>query len=545
MKRDVSALDDRSFDVVVVGGGIYGACIARDSALRGLSVALIDKSDFGSATSHNSLKIVHGGIRYFQHLDFVRVRESINERRFWLSMAPHLVKPIEFVIPTFGYAARGPIALGLANLMHRIIGWDWNRGVSSEMKIGMGGLLSKGELESRVPGLPLSGVSGAATWVDGQMEDADRVLLECIEAAAINGACVANYVDCTGLLHRKDGVYGVEATDSITGRQFEIRCKQVVNACGSWGRSLLSNVLGKASTVDSIPEFSRNINVVTRKLVDGFGFGVSSKRAGDGVVSDQSRLYFITPWKNVSIIGTTHFRYDGKPDDYKVEESEICEFLDEINAAYPPAKLNLDDVVYVYGGLTPIEAGESKGEVIRSRHGDIIDHESAHGLAGIISVVGVKYTTARLVAERVVDLICRKEGINANSRLSRLSPLPGAERVAFPDAEERCDHDDIARGLLRQYGCNATKVLNGCRHQGTLPTAEVFRSCVRYATEHEMATCLADVIYRRTDLGPRGLITNELLQVAADEMSRQFNWSTDTAHEQITTVKSQLRYAIN
>jgi glycerol-3-phosphate dehydrogenase len=107
MRRDISALADNSFDVVVVGGGIYGACIARDAALRGLSTALIEKSDFGSATSHNSLKIVHSGIRYFQHLDFVRVRESINERRFWLSMAPHLVKPIEFIIPTFGHVARG------------------------------------------------------------------------------------------------------------------------------------------------------------------------------------------------------------------------------------------------------------------------------------------------------------------------------------------------------------------------------------------------------------------------------------------------------
>src|SRR5690606_19226027 len=208
MQRDLDALARSQFDVLVIGGGIYGACIARDAALRGLSVALVEKGDFCSGTSHNSLKIIHSGIRYLQHLDFQRVRESIGERRVWLTIAPHLVQPLKFMIPTQGYLARGPLALQAAVLLHRMLGLDWNRGVADELKIPTGRVYGRSALRRSIPGLPLRGLSGAASWHDGQVVDADRMVIECLESAVQHGAKVANYLKADSFLHSGEKIHG-------------------------------------------------------------------------------------------------------------------------------------------------------------------------------------------------------------------------------------------------------------------------------------------------------------------------------------------------
>ena len=510
MKRDLDALANRRFDILVVGGGIYGACIARDAAMRGLSVALIEKSDFCSGTSHNSLKIIHNGIRYLQHLDFQRVRESILERRIWLSIAPHLVQPLKVIIPAQGWTTRGPVALAAAQMMHRLIGFDWNAGLPPEQRIPTGRVFGRKSLRALIPGLPLDGLSGAASWHDGQVSDADRIVIECLQSAVADRAEVANYVEADTLLRSNGKVHGVCATDRVEGREFEIRAKVTVNAAGPWTKKLLHRSLG-SEVSEQIQPLARNFNIVTNQLLHGYAVGVPSKRSSDAVLGSESRLFFITPWQDVSVIGTTHFPYDGDPDDYAVTEDEIDEFLAEINESYPSADLTKEKVLYVYGGLTPAEPETVRGEVGRSKRAEVIDHGLTGGPDGLVSVVGVKYTTGRLVAERVVSLVQKKLGLKPSPGRARQVQLPGAARAKSLASAET-------------------------------DTSTAFSASVERAVDDEMAMNLQDFLLRRTDIVARGRLTQSLVSAAADIMSRRHGWTQSESRIQQEKVLAAVRY---
>jgi glycerol-3-phosphate dehydrogenase len=538
MKRDLDALANRQFDLLVIGGGIYGACIARDAALRGLAVALIEKADFCSGTSHNSLKIIHSGIRYLQHFDFRRVRESIDERRIWLTIAPHLVRPLKFVIPTQGYLTRGPLALQAAILLHRTLGIDWNRGLPDALRIPTGRVSGRTKLRQSIPGLPLEGLSGLASWHDGQVVDADRVVVECLQSAAEHGAVVANYVEAGSLLRSDGRAHGVSAVDRAGHREIEIKARMTVNAAGPWVQKVLDRSLG-GDAGSSMPALAKNMNIVTRKLLAEYGVGIPSKRSADAVIGSESRLFFITPWKDVSAIGTTHFPYDGDPDDYRVTEHEIADFINEINESYPPARLTPDDVLYVYSGLTPAEPESRKGEVGRSKHAELIDHGSRNGCEGLVSVIGVKYTTSRLVAERVVSLVQRKLGTQGSERQGREQRLPGAEGwtpdghpdISGPESSEVWD-------LLGRYGSRPPRGSGDGKESFT----KVFEACVRHAVDHEMALNLDDFLLRRNDFAARGRLTTSLVRLAAETMGARLNWTVAEIESRQMHMRASIRY---
>ena len=399
MKRDLTRLAGQRFDLLVVGAGIYGACVARDAALRGLRVAIIDRADFGGATSHNSFKLIHGGLRYLQHLDLPRVRQSLAERRFWLRAAAHLIRPLRFVIPTYGHGSRGREALWCALRMHDLIGFDRNRDLPPSQRVPPGRVLSREELFALIPGISGEGVTGGVAWYDGQMEDADRVLLECLLDAADAGAEVANYVAAAGFLGDEARLEGVRARDVLAGDEFEIRAALTVNCAGPWVAELL-RLAPRPLATDGIAGFAKGMNLVTRRLLEGeHAVGVASARRSDAIVGESARLYFITPWAGQSVIGTADLPYGGPPDGWRITEADVLQFIAEVNAAYPAAGLRPEDVRYCYGGLSPAE-GEANGQVRLSRQALIRDHGQSDALAGLISVLGVKYTTARLVAER-------------------------------------------------------------------------------------------------------------------------------------------------
>ena len=510
MKRDLDALSNHCFDILVIGGGIYGACIARDAAMRGLSVALIEKSDFCSGTSHNSLKIIHNGIRYLQHLDVQRVRESIVERRIWLSIAPHLVQPLKVIIPAQGWTARGPVALAAALLLHRLIGVDWNAGLPPEQRIPTGRVFGRESLQALIPGLPLDGLSGAASWHDGQVSDNDRIVIEFLQSAVADRARVANYVKADSLLHSSGKVYGVCATDQMGGGEFEIRANVTVNAAGPWISKILNRSLGSRVS-EQIHPLARNLNIVTNQLLQGYAVGVPSKRRSDAVLGSEPRLFFITPWQDVSVIGTTHFPYHGDPDDYQVTEAEVDEFLLEINESFPPAKLTKEKVLYVYGGLTPAEPAKFRGEVGRPKRAEIIDHGLTSDVEGLVSVVGVKFTTSRLVAEQVVSLVQKKLGLKPTPGRARQVQLPGASAAESLASAEA----DLSRA---------------------------FSASVERAVDLEMALRLEDFLFRRTDITARGHLTKSLVAAAANIMSRRHGWNQAESLDQQEQVLASVRY---
>jgi glycerol-3-phosphate dehydrogenase len=531
MRRDLRRLADRTYDLLVVGAGIYGACIARDAALRGLRVALVERGDFGNATSHNSFKLIHGGLRYLQHLDLRRVRESVEERRFWLQAAPHLIRPLKFVMPTWRHGTRGPELLWLAQRVHDLIGFDRNRGVPPSRQIPSGRVISKAECLRLIPGLATNNLTGGAIWYDAQMEDADRVLLECVLGAAEAGADVANYLAVEALVGAADRVEGVRATDLLEGGEFEIRAAVTVNACGPWSRALLRSAPRDLSNAHRL-SLTKGMNLVTRKLFDGYAVGVVSRRVSDAVVGRSRRLYFITPWYDCSVIGTAHLPHQGDPDQCQFTVSEVEAFLEEVNVACPGAQLGLDDVRYCYGGLTPAD-GEHRGEVKRVRRGIVIDHQQTDAMAGLVSVVGVKYTTARRVAEHAVDLVFHKLGRMPPPCTATGVPMAGAQGFEHPVAAEqptitaqKSPVEDDSMELLQRYGKASAGVLAlGATAEPERSSGEIFRCCCLYSVREEMAVRLKDLVYLRTNLAVRGRLPEEYLSWCADMMQAELGWS--------------------
>ena len=238
MRRDLGSLAGTTFDVLVIGAGIYGVATAWDAALRGLKVALIDRGDIGGATSANSLKTIHGGLRSLQRGALRDMREFIRERRALMRIAPHLVRPLQFVIPTSRHPVRNAAAMRIALLLNDLIASDRNDGLLASHRLAGGSLLSRADMRRLAPDLDPATYTGGATWWDGQMLNSERLTLAFAQSAAARGACVANYVAADRLLVRDARVEGARVRDGLTGEAFDIRARITVNAAGAWASRL-------------------------------------------------------------------------------------------------------------------------------------------------------------------------------------------------------------------------------------------------------------------------------------------------------------------
>jgi glycerol-3-phosphate dehydrogenase len=401
MKRDLGRLADREFDLVVVGGGIYGACAAWDATQRGLAVALIDRGDFCSATSAHSFKIVHGGIRYLQHGDIFRVRQSSGERRAFLRIAPHLVRPLSIAIPTYGHAMRGKALLRAGMTLYDLLTADRNEGIRDPgRRIPPGRTWNRREILDRFPGLDPAGLTGGAVFCDGQMLNPPRLVLAFVRRAEVEGAAVANHVEATGFVIESGRVRGVRARDALTGVEFVIRSRMVLNATGPYAERLLATSLGRG--LDPAGTYSRDACfVVKRRVVDHALAVQGATRDPDAVLSRGERHLFLVPWRAFTLVGVWHVVYGGDPDSFTVTEGELQRWIDEMNAAYPGAALTLDDVSTWNAGLVPFGENEPGAGNLRYGHRSrLVDHEAAHGLHGLVTLIGIRYTTGRYDAAR-------------------------------------------------------------------------------------------------------------------------------------------------
>jgi len=514
MQRDTDSLSRKTYDVVVVGGGIYGACIARDAATRGLSVALLERNDFGAETSHNSLRLIHGGLRYLQHFDIPRIRQSVHEQNYWLWAAPHLIRPLKFMMPTFGIGTRGPAALWCATKLYGLLAFDRNKNLDEASQMASGGLVSLDGLLETIPGLDRSEMNAGAYWYDGQLLDADRLTMDILREASDKGAAIANYAEVKTLIQNNDKVIGVNCYDSLAESEFEVRGRITVCAAGPWTSQMTASVC-KQGTDEPTP-LSKGLNLVVKSLGHDVAFGVRSARSSDAVVGSSRRMFFATPLPNCSIIGTSHLPFEGPPDECRFTEQDATDFLAEFNAAYPAAQLTPDDVLYWHGGLTPAdEAADS--EVSRSRHAEIIDHAHRDRVDGLISVIGVKYTTSRLVAENATNLVCRKLDLKNRQCVVSRSKLPNAQ-----------PYDATSRFPL--YGSVAQELEALTSESGNNP-ATIFEACCTYALRNEMTSKLEDLLLRRTPNAKSGELTQSMFDKAADLMSRHYEW--DEAQERL------------
>ena len=553
MKRNISDLGNREYDLIIVGGGIYGATTAWEAATRGLSVALIDRGDFACATSSNSHKIVHGGIRYLQQVDIPRIRESIRELHILMKIAPHLVYPMPFVIPLYGHGIKGPEVFRIALQLQKMIGWDITGKFEKSQRSTGGQIISSRKCIELFPMINNKGLTGAGLWYDGQIYNTERLIISFLESAYGKGVCLANYVEMTDFMVSRNSVIGIYAHDKLTGKKIEIRSKMTINATGPWVDMILKRFTEKPIKLDR--KFSSALNLVTKPFIKKFAVAIMSQHEDDEtIVSKGGRMFVITPWHNCSLVGTSHQFFDGTPDDFKITKDDVVTFINEINQAIPTLKLRLDDVFSFHAGLLPQRKKQgSTSDVKVEKKYEIIDHEMRDGVSGLISVVGVKYTTARDVSRRVLDLVCKKL-MKRKASITHSTPISGGNisdvhktLASLLQNRPLGIEEDICRHLFFSYGSNMDRIIaiiendrkRGRRISKNLPVIEAE---IIHGLESEMAWTLEDVIFRRTELASLGNPGDEVILDVAEIAAKHHRWNRSQVYKEIDAVKE--RFAV-
>ena len=372
MRRDLSRLSETEYDVCVVGGGIYGASVARDAASRGLTVALLEKTDFGHATTFNSQKTIRGGFRYLQNADLPRLRAAVRERRAWMEMAPHLVHPVPFLVPTYRDGGKPRALLYAAFRAYDLLSPDRNPGGDPGKKIPSGRLLSRAETLGRIPDLDEPALTGGALFHDGLIHNSERLVLALLRSAYGDGAAIANYAEVTGFREEGARIAGVRAKDGLTGDTFEVRAKMTVNTAGPWVPGLLGTLRGGK------PPAVRLMKVLYLVL----------KRplfpCALGLLGGHGRYYFVLPWHGHSLVGIAEMpSEEGDLDRIAIREEDLERFLADLNRSRPGLSLRRDDVVFFHAGLLPAdERAAARGEVRLTTRARILDGRGGTGPDG-------------------------------------------------------------------------------------------------------------------------------------------------------------------
>lgn len=487
----LASMAETPVDLLIIGGGITGAGIARDAALRGLRTALIDKSDFGAGTSSHSSRLVHGGIRYLEQYAFHLVFEASRERRVLLDIAPHLVRPLPFLFPVYR-GARVPAwqlraGMWLYDLLSLFRNVRWHRWLRPK------------NVRRVEPGLRDKGLVGAALYYDAQTDDA-RLVIATVRSAVRAGAIAANYVETTALLKPDGRVRGAVVRDVLTGETATIRAHVVVNATGPWSDQVRRLDDPSAAPVMR-PTKGAHVIVPRKRLANEHAVTLFSPVDG--------RVMFALPWGDLSYIGTTDTDADASPDALRVTADDVTYLLRSANAAFPDAHLAQSDVISAWAGLRPLlrEDDRNPSQVTR-------EHRVLESPQGLISIVGGKLTTYRVMARDVVDRVAaRLHELDGRPRAQRpptdRQPLPGGEAaeldVLVEAARARGAAEATARHLVANYGSEAAAVLNLVDRDRRLGESMVsgrpeIWAEVAYAVEREMAVRVQDVLVRRLHL---------------------------------------------
>lgn len=412
IRRNPAAAEKPTYDLIIIGGGIYGAMLSLEAGFRGLRSLLLEKDDFGGATSYNSLRIVHGGFRYLQSLDLKRFYESVGERRWFLKTFPELVKPLPCLMPLYGKGAKRPSILAGALSINDLLSVQRNSGLSKEAHLPRGKLLSTAEVRSHFPSVDTEGLKGGALWFDASMSDSQRILMNVLRWATTLGSTALNYVKANEVLTHKGQVAGVRGQDTLTQETYEYRAPIVINACGPWSGKM-------ANSTDLFrPSLAWNL-LFDRPALSNCALAIAPKQP-------KAQTYFLHPWKNRLLAGTIHsprhHNTDARPEP---SEQQIESFINNLNNTIPNLDLKRSEVVRVLAGILPVK--QTGGVQLCSQEA-IVDSGQNSGVKGFYSIAGVKFTTSRLVADRT---------------LKRVFPNARRQEVGPPECflEGRYDYD--------------------------------------------------------------------------------------------------------
>ena len=525
MRRALDRLSSENFDLLIIGGGATGACVARDAAMRGLSVALIDKGDFANATSAHNSKLVHGGLRYLRNFELGLVRESLKERRIWQRIAPHLVHPLPFLIPLYdsSLANRAMLTAGMA--LYDLLSFDRGWLDDPGQRLPGHSWLGRAAALAHEPVLEGPGFAGAFEYYDAQMYAPERLALECILDADAHGAAIANYVEADTLLIRNGAVEGCRVRGD--GALFDVRAGTVLVAAGPWADIFLAHATGKPAAHRLLR--SKGIHLLTPPVTNGTALTIE---AGAGHI-------FILPWRGHTLIGTTDTAFQGDPDAVGVSESDIADFLTLINRYLPGAKLARGDVEYFYAGLRPLVDDGSGSTYNASRRAELIDHGAEDGVAGLFSALGGKWTTSRNLAGSITDAVVKKLDKSVRACATAITPLPGGNVGHFADFEKTQDaaHPNLPslHHLAHMYGARLPGVLAVGDTTTVGPGGDIAAQ-VTFSIREEMALTLADVVMRRTGIGQFGSPPPATLQAAAAIMAKELGWDAKTQSAEIDSL---------
>jgi glycerol-3-phosphate dehydrogenase len=498
---NLARVREETFDVLVVGGGIVGAGVARDAARRGLRTALVERADFASGTSGKTSRLVHGGLRYLRNRRVGLVRQAVRERDLLLQRAPALVHPLPFLIPAYRGRRPGRWFLRLGLFLYDFL----SREKTLPRRIWLG---TDGTTE-REPSLSPDGLTGAGIYYDAWTDDA-RLVLAVVKDAARAGAVVANYACVETLLRRGGRVAGARIRDPIDGGAFDVNARIVVNATGVW--------LDQLRSPRPFPTIrpTKGIHIFLPRARVGNRHALALTVPWDG------RIVFALPWNDLTLIGTTDTDFKGDADRVVPQIADVAYLIEVVNGAFPQAKVTVADVVSAYAGLRPLlrkgRADASESEV--SREHSIFEDED-----GLISVAGGKLTTHRAMAEDVVDLVAARLGRRSPTRTHDLPlgppahPLEDFTAIGFdqPTAlhlQGRYAPEDVRRHL------DAPAARERIAEDSPHVWAEV-----EIAVREEMALTIADVLVRR--LGLFYEASDQGITVAPDVAERMagiFGW---------------------
>ncbi len=531
MKRDFEALCNQTFDLVVIGGGIQGAATAREAALRGLKVALVEARDFASGTSSRSSKLIHGGLRYLEQFDFRLVREARRERQLLLKLAPHLARPVPFLLPIYRGDPYSPFKVRLGLSIYDLLG---NLGRQDRHR-----LLAPDAAQGLLPALRPEGLRGAAMYHDSQTDDA-RLTFENVLDAAQHGAAVTNYTEIRALAvsagsGETDGtVVAAEAEDRMTGRRYGISARFWVNAAGPWVDHVRALV----------PGFDGSKTVRLTKGTHLTIPPVTGRYALLAAVLPGDRIFLIVPWGNCALLGTTDTDFQDDPATVQPDRADAEYLLRAANRVLRNP-LRMDDVAGSWTGLRALAMEPGRSPSANTR--EYRFHEDRWA-KNFISICGGKLTTHRALGEKIIDLLQARLGSRAPRGVSGISrqptrqvPLPGGHTGVFEVFVNYASWDavrefnvplPVAERIVRTYGSRWRMVLEPLRDQKSLAeplpgSPTLLAAEVDFAIRHEMALSVEDFLIRRSGLNWRACTMREATPAVAEIFAARLGWSAE------------------
>ncbi|HIQ00800.1 MAG TPA: glycerol-3-phosphate dehydrogenase/oxidase [Anaerolineales bacterium] len=522
-QENLERLADETFDVLVIGGGITGVAVARDAAMRGFRTALVEKDDFASGTSSRSTRLIHGGIRYLEYGEFRLVFDACSERRIMRRIAPRLVRPLPFLYPLYRGQRPAPWKLRLGLTLYDTL--SLFRNVQNHR------WLSPQEAQRREPLVAGRGLIGVGRYYDAQVDDA-RLTLMTAKAAHLHGAVIVNHARVVGLMRSKGRVVGAQVVDALSGRQIEARARVVVNATGVWVDEILA--LDERRRRPMVrPTKGIHLLIPRARLSSHHAVIFTSPRDG--------RHIFLIPWGDFALIGTTDTDYQDDPDNPAATLDDVEYLLEAVGHIFPGAQVQQSDIISTFAGLRPLVSAPGSPSA-RSRQHVIVESQS-----GLFTITGGKLTTARLMAEQIVDRVgqrlAERFGVQAVHPCRTREPLEGTQmgRVVTGGVDE-----PVGRHLTGTYGPDAAWVLayaeeNPALGERIVPELPYLMAEPLYAVQHEMALTLSDLLIRRTHViyeVPDGGL--ERARAVAEAVAPRLGWEASEVEQQVQEYAAQV-----